>query len=200
MISTSSFADFERTLSVEFNEGNFDWYDLVPNQAALNEGIGEAPRTVAAPSCDFLTILVYLKDHKAATLSRVVKTIAQFTATHDTSGVTYLMAAGNAGIEAATNPVVAHARWLMLLEVYAAVIVLSLVTFRSWRAVLVAILPLVLTSILAQALMVWLHIGVKVATLPVTALGIGIGVDYALYILSVTLVNLWGHRRENEIF
>ncbi len=56
---------------------------------------------------------------------------------------------------------------------------LSLVTFRSWRAVLAAILPLVLTSNLAQALMVWLGIGVKVATLPVTALGVGIGVDYA---------------------
>jgi predicted RND superfamily exporter protein len=56
--------------------------------------------------------------------------------------------------------------------------------------VLVAILPLMLTSILAEALMVWLGIGVKVATLPVTALGVGIGVDYALYILSVTLANL----------
>jgi len=39
-------------------------------------------------------------------------------------------------------------------------------------------------------LMVWLGIGVKVATLPVTALGVGIGVDYALYVLSITLKNL----------
>jgi predicted RND superfamily exporter protein len=31
--------------------------------------------------------------------------------------------------------------------------------------------------------MVWLHIGIKVATLPVSALGVGIGVDYALSIL-----------------
>ena len=35
--------------------------------------------------------------------------------------------------------------------------------------------------------MVWLHIGVKVATLPAIALGVGIGVDYALYLLSVQL-------------
>jgi hypothetical protein len=35
--------------------------------------------------------------------------------------------------------------------------------------------------------MVWLHIGVKVATLPVLALGVGIGVDYALYVLSIML-------------
>jgi len=54
----------------------------------------------------------------------------------------------------------------------------------------VALLPLVVTSILAEALMVLLGIGVKVATLPVIALGVGIGVDYALYILSVLLVSL----------
>ena len=35
--------------------------------------------------------------------------------------------------------------------------------------------------------MVWLGIGVKVATLPVIALGVGIGVDYALYVLTVIL-------------
>ena len=48
--------------------------------------------------------------------------------------------------------------------------------------VLVAVLPLVLTSVLAEALMVWLGIGVKVATLPVIALGVGIGVDYGIYL------------------
>jgi predicted RND superfamily exporter protein len=75
----------------------------------------------------------------------------------------------------------------MLLLVYAAVIVLCFITFRSWRAVVVAVVPLVITSILCEALMVVLGIGVKVATLPVTALGVGIGVDYALYLLSVQL-------------
>jgi predicted RND superfamily exporter protein len=80
----------------------------------------------------------------------------------------------------------------MLLYVYAAVIALCFLTFRSWRAVLVAVIPLVVTSILCEALMVWLGIGVKVATLPVIALGVGIGVDYALYLLSVQLA---GQRR-----
>jgi predicted RND superfamily exporter protein len=75
----------------------------------------------------------------------------------------------------------------MLLYVYLAVIVLCFVTFRSWRAVVVAVVPLMVTSILCEALMVWLGMGVKVATLPVIALGVGIGVDYALYLLSVQL-------------
>ena len=78
----------------------------------------------------------------------------------------------------------------MLLYVYTAVIILCFITFRDWRAVVVAVLPLVLTSILCEALMVMLGIGVKVATLPVIALGVGIGVDYALYLLSVQLNGL----------
>jgi predicted RND superfamily exporter protein len=190
VVSTSSFVDLEKILSVEFNEGNYDWYDLVPNQAGLNQGITQAPATMVSQACNFLTISVYLKDHRAATLTRVVDVVQNFSVTHNHNGVAFLMAAGNAGIEAATNVVVGQASWLMLLEIYGAVILLSFITFRSATAVLVAILPLVLTSILAQALMVWLNIGVKVATLPVTALGVGIGVDYALYVLSVTLANL----------
>jgi hypothetical protein len=101
--------------------------------------------------------------------------------------VTFLLAAGSAGIEAATNQAVRDANRTMLIYVYVAVMVLCLITFRNWRAVLVAIIPLVITSILCEALMVKLGIGVKVATLPVIALGVGIGVDYALYLLSVQL-------------
>jgi len=41
-----------------------------------------------------------------------------------------------------------------------------------------------------ESLMVALGIGMKVAMLPVVALGVGIGVDYSLYVLSVTLAQL----------
>jgi predicted RND superfamily exporter protein len=109
---------------------------------------------------------------------------------NDTADTKFLLAAGSAGIEAATNIVVKDAWRTMLFLVYGAVVLLCFLTFRSWRAVVVAILPLVLTSILAEALMVALGMGVKVATLPVIALGVGIGVDYALYILSVTLTQM----------
>jgi predicted RND superfamily exporter protein len=88
--------------------------------------------------------------------------------------------------------VVKQANREMLVWVYGAVIVLCLITFRSWRATLCAVIPLMLTSILCEALMVWLNIGVKVATLPVIALGVGIGVDYALYVMSILL----GHLRQ----
>lgn len=75
----------------------------------------------------------------------------------------------------------------MYLAVYGATALLCLLTFRSWRATLVALIPLLMTTIICKALMVWLGIGLKVATLPVIAVGVGVGVDYALYLLSVQL-------------
>jgi predicted RND superfamily exporter protein len=83
---------------------------------------------------------------------------------------------------AATNEVVKAAQLPMLLYIYAAVSLLCLITFRSWRATVCIVLPLSLVSVLAYALMSLLEIGLKTTTLPVAALGVGIGVDYGIYI------------------
>jgi predicted RND superfamily exporter protein len=134
-----------------------------------------------------MPVIAYLTDHRAETLDRVVAEAKRFADEHSQGDRQFLLAAGNAGIEAATNIVVRNANRTMLFYVYGAVIVLCFITFRSWRAVIVAVLPLALTSVLCEALMVMLGIGVKVSTLPVIALGVGIGVDYALYLLSIQL-------------
>ncbi|MCO6056720.1 MMPL family transporter [Pseudomonas sp. MOB-449] len=188
--STDTLASLSRRMSAALNEGNPKWYDFVPNQDMLNTITASAPRGLYDDSCSLLTLYVYLTDHKAATLSRVVQHVERFATQNNTDEVQFLLAAGSAGIEAATNMVVSDAWRQMNLLVYGIVGLLALITFRSWRAVLVAVLPLMLTSVLAEALMVALGMGVKVATLPVIALGVGIGVDYALYILSVMLVQL----------
>ncbi|HUH60790.1 MAG TPA: MMPL family transporter [Candidimonas sp.] len=188
--STNSFAALSKRASVGMNEGSLKWYDLPRTQDMLNAIATRAPRELFNQRCNLLTVYIFLKDHKADTLDSVVRTVEDFGARNNTNEVRFLNAAGNSGIEAATNIVVKKANVQMLLLVYAAVIVLAFITFRSWRAVVCAVLPLVLTSILCEALMVFLGIGIKVATLPVIALGVGIGVDYALYILTVTQARL----------
>jgi len=190
VVSTTSLAALSKQAAAGMNEGSMTWYEIPRNQGLLNAIITRAPRELFNQNCDLLTVYVYLKDHKADTLTSVVQTVEQFAATHNSDKIQFLNAAGNAGIEAATNIVVKRSNVQMLFMVYAAVIALCFITFRSWRAVVCTVLPLMLTSILCEALMVGLNIGVKVATLPVIALGVGIGVDYALYILSVTLTNL----------
>ena len=194
---TLGLQDVVRQITAGSFEGNPKWLTISRNQDVLNYGAQNA--SVNNPDmfnteCSVMPLIAFLTDHKAETLNQVLGTVEKFIADNpsDEKQIQLLPAAGSAGIEAATNIVVRQANTTMLLYVYAAVIALCLLTFRSWRATVVAVLPLVLTSILCEALMVWLGIGVKVATLPVIALGVGIGVDYALYLLSVQLA---GQRR-----
>ncbi len=188
--TTVSLVDAVRQVTAGTSEGSPKWLTISRNQDVLNYGAQQASTNnpdLFNSDCSVMPVIAYLADHKAETLERVVQSASAFAAANSTPDRQFLLAAGSAGIEAATNIVVRDANHRMLLYVYAAVIVLCFITFRSWRAVLVAVLPLVLTSILCEALMVVLGMGVKVATLPVIALGVGIGVDYALYLLSVQL-------------
>lgn len=187
---TASLADLVRAYTAGSFEGSPKWMSLSVDQGIIDNQIANALNWTSEllnSGCSLVPVLAFLPDHKAATLDRVVDAANRFAAEHDTQERKFLLAAGNAGVAAATNIVVKDANTKMLIYVYAAVIVLCAITFRSWRAVIVAVLPLILTSILAEALMVKLGIGIKVATLPVVALGVGIGVDYALYLLSVQL-------------
>jgi hypothetical protein len=188
--SATSMATLSKMAIVGMNEGDLKWYELLDNQQMLNAVTTRAPRDLFNQRRDMLSLFVFLKDHKADTLSSVVAEVESFAGQNNNEQVRFLLAAGNAGIEAATNIVVKRSMTTMLFLVYGAVIILCFITFRSWRAVVVAVIPLMSTSVLCEALMVFLNIGVKVATLPVVALGVGIGVDYALYVLSIMLVHL----------
>lgn len=186
----TSLAETLKQYTMGAYEGNPKYWTLIADQSVLNSQLNllAAWNTDQTnQQCSVSPVLAYLKDHKADTLERVVKAASELSEKHSNGEQRFLLAAGSAGIEAATNIVVKDSNRKMLLYVYLAVILLCYITFRNWRAVVVAIVPLAVTSVLAEALMVMLGIGVKVATLPVIALGVGIGVDYALYLLSVQL-------------
>ncbi|NQX89474.1 MAG: RND family transporter [Halioglobus sp.] len=177
-----------REIMMGINEGFPKWAALFRNQDTINFAVTELTNLeYVDPGCSIWPMLIYLADHKAATLTRVVNAFEQFNEEWPSTDIEFLGAAGSAGFEAATNIVVKKANREMLFYVYGAVILLCMITFRSVPGVICAVLPLMLTSILCEALMVLLGIGVKVATLPVIALGVGIGVDYALYVLTVIL-------------
>ncbi|WP_305955354.1 RND family transporter [Pseudomonas sp. H9] len=188
--TTVSLTNAVRQITAGTYEGNPKLNSIQRNQDVLNYAAQQA--SVNAPElfnndCSLMPVIAYLTDHKADTLDQVVAIADRFAQANSGEDRQFLLAAGSAGIEAATNIVVRDANRTMLLLVYLAVTLFCLITFRSWRATVVAVVPLILTSILCEALMVMMGIGVKVATLPVIALGVGIGVDYALYLLSVQL-------------
>lgn len=192
--STASIGSFSEMTTMLFAENAPKWYALLANQKSLDDLSFYIPRSLSNVDCSFLPLYVSLRDHKAATLTAIVDVVQAFIADPQNKSAMFKLslAGGNAGIAAATNIVIRQANDQMLYLVYASVIIFCGFAFRSWRAVLCAVLPLVLTSLLGQALMVILGIGIKVATLPVIALGVGVGVDYALYVLSVILKEMRG--------
>jgi len=166
------------------NEGNFKWYSVNRDDFVINASISQAPSGLMNQDCSMAPVIMYLNDHKAETLNRVVDEVRAFASQYPSDDIDFLLASGNAGIEAATNKVIDNAQLKMLAWVYGVVIFLCLLAFRSIRTVLCIVLPLMFTTVMSQALMATLDIGVKVATLPVIALGVGIGVDYGIYIYS----------------
>jgi hypothetical protein len=129
-----------------------------------------------------MQVMIFTRDHHADTIAQIVRAVKDYAAQHDGEHKRFVLASGNVGVMAATNEAVAASEKTMLVSIFAAVILLCWLTFRSFAATLCVILPLALVSLLCNALMASLDIGVKVATLPVIALGVGVGVDYGIYL------------------
>jgi hypothetical protein len=134
--------------------------------------------------CSVMPVMLFTRDHKAQTIEEIVAAVKRFEAEHGNADVSFRLATGNVGVMAATNEAVAAAQWPIMLCVFGAVILLCLVSFRSVRGTLCILIPLALVSTLSYALMTVLEIGLKVNTLPVAALGVGVGVDYGIYLYS----------------
>jgi uncharacterized protein len=98
--------------------------------------------------------------------------------------VNFALATANVGVMAATNEVVKEKDKPIVYYVYAVIIIFLWLSFRNVAGVFSILLPLYVVSAMILAIMAIKGIGMKVATLPVAALAVGIGVDYGIYIYS----------------
>jgi predicted RND superfamily exporter protein len=184
--SVLSLPTMAKIVNAGYSEGSLKWRILPRNQQALAQAVSPIETATGLLNADasVMPVLIFLTDHKAETLRAVTDATKAFAAAHVSPKAKFMLASGNAGVMAATNEVVAAAERPILLWVFGAVIALCLITFRSLRAALCIVLPLAIVSYMAYALMVYLGIGLKTSTLPVVALGVGIGVDYGIYIFA----------------
>ena len=184
--STLSMPQAAKLTNAGYNEGNPKWRVLPRNPQTLvqaTQGV-ETVTGLLNRDCSVMPVVIFMADHKAESIAQVVDAVKTFAAVHDSDQHRFKLATGNVGVMAATNEVVAANEFRILLWVYVAIIVLCLVLFRSWRPTVAIILPLILVSMLCYMLMAFFQIGLKVSTLPVAALGVGIGVDYGIYIFA----------------
>jgi uncharacterized protein len=184
--STASLASIAKQVNSGFNEGNPKWQILPRTTASLVQAVGQVPTTsgLLNGNCSVMPVYLFLKDHKADTINTVVAKVKAVAAELNNDDLSFRLASGPVGVMAATNEAVSEAQLPMMIYVYGAVFILCLISFKSLKATVAVIIPLYVVSTLAQALMTLLDIGLAVSTLPVIALGVGIGVDYGIYILS----------------
>jgi len=196
-----------KVVNAGWNEGNIKWRVLPRDHYVMRQALSniDTDTGLLNRDCSAIPILIFTSDHRAETIARVVAKVKElrknmnlgdlkFTLQHKTlenlagsekpvtgDHLRFLLATGNLGVMAATNEDIAAAEKPMLALVFGSIIVLCLITYRSILGTLCIILPLVVVSMLAEALMAIYGIGLKVNTLPVVALGVGIGVDYGIY-------------------
>jgi predicted RND superfamily exporter protein len=184
--STLELAGVARVLNAGWNEGSPKWRVLSRNPSVLTQSVAYVPTATGLlnADCSVLPVMLFTTDHKATTIERIVEEVERIEASHGNSDVSFKLATGNVGVMAATNQAVSEAQFPMLGWVFGSVALLCVMTYRSLRGGLCVLIPLGLVSLLAYALMALLEIGLKVGTLPVVALGVGIGVDYGVYIYS----------------
>ena len=180
VVDIKSAASFTRYKLTSFYDLNWKWYDLPLDGLAVSDIARKFPGN--SPNLALTTMKITLSDHKDETMKPVIKLIRSFAKDFNTDKMRFVLGAGSVAKDFGTNRVIEAAQEPMLLTVHLIVIGLCWMTFKSWRAAICIIVPLGLTTVLTHALMAQIGIGLKLATLPIVALGVGIGVDYGIYI------------------
>ncbi len=194
VLSVSSLASMAKFANSGLNEGNPKLFALPRDSKALQVAVGYLPEAggMFNRACTMMAANIYMADHKATTIKPAIEAVKAFRSEFDPTplGIQVRLASGNIGVLAATNEEVELRELPMMLYVYGAIVVLVLLAYRDWRAMLACCLPLTLATFLGYWFMKTLDIGLTVATLPVMVLATGIGVDYAFYIYNRLLIHL----------
>ncbi len=190
--SVIALPDVAKHVAQAVHEGNPKWHALPRDPQALGEALGvvDTSSGLMDAQCNAMQIFVFTEDHQGRTLKRLVAAAKTLAEEQGSPKLDFLLASGNVGVMAATNEAVDAAEYEMLGALFGAIALLCLAVFRSVRATLCLLLPLALVSVLCNALMALLGIGLKVSTLPVIALGVGVGVDYGIYLYGALRASL----------
>ncbi len=276
--STLSLPQAAKIVNAAFSEANPKYKTLPRNSQVMAQAIGPVPPSTGllSPNCSAMAVFVFMRDHRATTINRVVDQVKEFNrdnaisfyAGHEDVGaqycvdkqktrrevgidktelqriaehlklknpsmreddlarqsdyvmassavtaaqeklagldkpcpVNFALATGNVGVMAATNEEVQRLEKLTLFYVYIAIVVCVFLSFFELSSLVAILLPLSLVSFMAYAVMSLAGIGMKVATLPIVSLAVGIGVDYGIYVYATMKDALLGGYRMQEAY
>nr|WP_316641578.1 MMPL family transporter [uncultured Roseateles sp.] len=129
------------------------------------------------------SVTVFFRDHRGETIRAAVARVEAFIAAHPDSPVKIQLAGGLVGVLAAVNEIIFAKQIESIALALLVLVVCCAVTYRSLAAGMFFMVPVLLSNALTFSFMELMGIGMNINTLPIAALGIGLGVDYAFYVI-----------------
>ncbi len=137
---------------------------------------------------NYANVIVWYKDHMGKTLRNAIARVEEFIkknkAILDREKCRIQLASGNLGVLAAVNETVEDSHLLIFILAMGGVFLLCATTYRSMNAAVILIIPLGISTIATLAVMRCLGIGLNINTLPIVSVGLGVGIDGGIYLLS----------------
>jgi uncharacterized protein len=126
---------------------------------------------------------VFYKDARGSTIDEAIIRTKLFIAAHPMKDVQFVLAGGTIGTTAALNDEVAYSDRVATILIVLVVFMLVTISYMSFVAGGMVMITLVAAGIVSFLYIGLKGIGMNINTLPVTAVGMGIGVDYILYVV-----------------
>ena len=185
-------ADVIRRMYQMFEEGVPKWAILPSTTKDVGNMFSYFLLSAGAPALERLvdkelqnaTITVYFKDYSYDTVTSALHRAKEYIAANPVEKVNFHLAGGLFGILAAINDEVEWSYRVNLILVLLIVFVLSFLTYWSLAGALIVMIPSIVAQPLTEAIMYWTSIDMNINSLPIAAIGIGIGIDYGYYVLS----------------
>jgi predicted RND superfamily exporter protein len=188
---TVSMADLVPVMKRILREGNPRYEEFGANSGENGEILylftsgtdpGDIDRFVE-PQYKDASVTIFFRDHKGETIRTAVSRVEEFAQKHPDSPVRFQLAGGLIGVLAAANEIILAKQIESIALALLVLVICCAVAYRSLAAGMFFMVPVLLSNTLTFAFMAWMGIGMNVNTLPIAALGIGLGVDYAFYVV-----------------
>ncbi|PKQ07882.1 MAG: RND transporter [Alphaproteobacteria bacterium HGW-Alphaproteobacteria-11] len=189
-----SFADYLPEANRLFSGGNPKWAPVDHNDAAVSAAagalmVGTGPKAFLHVA-DFEqrngTVSLWYKDNKQETVD---ESLFQTRAALEIVGTEFddfriRLGTGTIALQQSINDTVDTYQWVILALLNVVILITCSYAYRSVVAGILLLIPVNLSNLLLGAVMVEMGIGLDVNTLPIAAIGVGVGIDYGIYLLS----------------
>ena len=192
--ATLSYGDYLPNANRLFSGGNPKWAPLDYTGEALNAAVnalmmGSSPKAYSHVS-DFTmsngTVSLWYKDNKQDTvdvaLEQTRRGLEAIGLEHENFNIR--LGTGAIALQQSVNDTVDYYQWVILAALNMVILFTCSWAYRSIAAGILLLIPVNFANVLLASVMVMMGIGLDVNSLPIAAIGIGVGIDYGIYLLS----------------